>query len=59
MNNFLADFEPVDVIAIIIVIFGLVIFYLNKDNSLLELVFLVAGFYFGRKHISRKKAGNL
>jgi len=47
----LSNFDAHDLIAIIIVIGGMLLYYIKPDHEILAVITMIAGFYFGRNNI--------
>jgi uncharacterized membrane protein len=45
------DFDAHDLIALIIIIGGMVLYYVKPDQEILAVITMIAGFYFGRNQI--------
>jgi|YNPNPStandDraft_1061719.scaffolds.fasta_scaffold59587_2 hypothetical protein len=50
-------FDAHDLIALIIIVGGMVLYYIRPDQEILAIITMIAGFYFGRNQIkvSRQK----
>jgi len=50
-------FDAHDLIALIIIIGGMILYYIKPDQEILAIITMIAGFYFGRNQIkvSRQK----
>lgn len=59
MIQLIDHFDAHDIIALVLIIGGLIIYYLRPDQEVLAIITMVAGFYFGRNitKINKKSSG--
>ena len=51
-------FDPHDLIALVIIIGGLILYFLKPDQEILAIITMIAGFYFGRNNFKNPKKQN-
>jgi len=47
-------FDAPDIIAIVMIIGGFFVYFFRPDQELMNVIIMIAGFYFGRNIVSRK-----